>query len=322
MTGSQQDFVRALPPDQDECIIWPFGTDEHGRPRARLDGEAKLVVRYLCEQRHGLRSAKEFTPRLSCRTPKCVNPRHVQWEPRRTARGTCTVDGCDTGVRSARSPYCEMHYGQLRRNGYLGPLKRADLIETTAGYVMLKAPHHPLTTPAQTFRVYEHRAEFYAHFGEGPFACAGCGLELRWDAANVCRHSDDKTDNRIGNLELKCRSCASKMSYDAARQTLEQTHYVWLEWGGRRQTASEWADELGLKRSTILRRFHAGWPVEKIVTTKLNGSRGDARPQKRKLTDVQRCEIAALAGHFSRTEIAAAYGVGATTISRIAAATE
>lgn len=43
-----------------------------------------------------------------------------------------------------------------------------------------------------------------------------------------------------------------------------------LRFNGKEMTASEWAIETGIKRTTIYRRFHAGWPVADILTIKPN----------------------------------------------------
>jgi hypothetical protein len=230
----------------------------------------------------------------------------------------CTVTGCERHARSMSAAYCETHYYQIRRNGYLGPKARPDLIDHSAGYKMLKAPKHRLTTEAQQYRVYEHRAEFYEHFGEGPFHCKGCGIELRWDTACVCRETGDKADNRIGNLEIRCRPCTSKKAYEASKKTLEEVHYRWVEWNGERKTATEWSQEIGMKPGTFLRRLNAGWSVEKIMTTKKNATRNLPRPSRQKITDAQIAEIREMMGHFKYEDIANVYGVGTTTIGRVA----
>lgn len=57
--------------------------------------------------------------RLYC-SPLCA--RTVEADTRRASDMTapeCTVGPCALRRRSAGSPYCEMHYGRLRRNGHL-----------------------------------------------------------------------------------------------------------------------------------------------------------------------------------------------------------
>lgn len=230
----------------------------------------------------------------------------------------CTVDGCGNITRSTNAAYCEMHYGQIRRNGYIGPKPRPRLLEHSHGYMKLAAPGHKLTTPAEHFRVYEHRAEFYERFGDGPFPCKCCGVELQWDAACICRDTGDKSDNRIDNLEIRCRSCASKKAYEASKKTLAKTHYRWIDWNGQRKTVTEWATAIGLKPATLLRRLNQGWSIERMMTTRTNGSRNSPRPSRQKLTDAQIKEIRAMIGHFSYTDIAEVFGIGATTVGRIA----
>lgn len=39
-----------------------------------------------------------------------------------------------------------------------------------------------------------------------------------------------------------------------------------LTWGGRSLTVAEWAEELGINRTTIGVRLHRGWPVERVLS--------------------------------------------------------
>lgn len=41
---------------------------------------------------------------------------------------------------------------------------------------------------------------------------------------------------------------------------------IWLEYDGKCMTASEWADELGIQRQTLLHRYYAGWSTEDMLT--------------------------------------------------------
>lgn len=280
-----------------------------------------------------------MSEQIMCRAPGCGKPKYHQrkdlcehhyWclrtygsfdvppKDRKPDSERCAVDGCAKPPRSRVATYCEKHYGQIRRNGYLGPIERPDLIEQSAGYMLLKAPKHRLATPGQQYRIYEHRAEFYATFGEGPFHCVGCGGELAWEAACICRQNSDRADNEVDNLEIRCRSCASKKGFEYAKEWMEDHHYRWMEWNGKRQTATDWAKELGLRPTTVLRRLNAGWSVQKILTTKRGGTRNLPRPWSQKLTDTQVHEIRELINTSSHEEIASRYGLGASTISRIA----
>lgn len=84
----------------------------------------------------------------------------------RMARTECCVPGCGKPLQSIKHKLCSMHFARLRRNGTLERKQWPELIDHSAGYKLLLAPHHPIATPGQPSRVYEHRAVFYAHNGE------------------------------------------------------------------------------------------------------------------------------------------------------------
>lgn len=193
--------------------------------------------------------------------------------PRLPDSERCLVDGCEDKPRSRIAKYCEKHYMQLRRNGRLGPKGRPRLLAHSHGYLKLASPGHPLLTPSETYRVYEHRAQFYEKFGHGPFECAGCAVSLEWDSACVCRQNSDKADNDLGNLEIRCRSCASKKAFEASRPTLEQTHFRFLEFNGVRKTLKDWAADVALKPGTLARRLDLGWPIQKALFTPTGAGR-------------------------------------------------
>lgn len=183
----------------------------------------------------------------------------------------CSVSGCPRTVRSSGATMCERHYFQMRRNGYVGPMQRDERIGHSSGYQLLMAPDHALRTEhSNSPRVYEHRAMMFSEVGDGPICCADCGKEMRWKDGDscVCRTNGDPSENQIGALEIRCRSCAGKLAYEASKGTLAKVHYRFLERDGKRQTLTEWAREMGMKPSTLARRldrYH--WPLDKALAT-------------------------------------------------------
>lgn len=54
---------------------------------------------------------------------------------------------------------------------------------------------------------------------------------------------------------------------DAKVQCNNKRNNVLIEYNGKVQTASQWADETGISGRTIVRRIRSGWTVEKALTT-------------------------------------------------------
>ena len=83
----------------------------------------------------------------------------------------------------------------------------------------------------------------------------------RWAVSNG--YSDelsvDRIDNDKGYSPDNCRWV------DKITQQNNTSSNLYLEYAGRKLTASEWARELGISRSVIYERHKKGLPVEKVL---------------------------------------------------------
>lgn len=118
----------------------------------------------------------------------------------------CCVQKCMAEVRSGKSPYCEKHYYRIRRGSQvdLDP-KPLHQYETSAGYISLFRPEHPLAN--KSGRVSEHRAVAYELHGGVCPKCFWCGCSLQWGDAVVDHLNEDKADNAPTNLVVACSPC-------------------------------------------------------------------------------------------------------------------
>ncbi|CAL8476416.1 HNH endonuclease [Caballeronia sp. S22] len=184
----------------------------------------------------------------------------------------CTVEGCGKRSRSASAKYCEMHYYRLRRNGRLQLLPRVvppRLTAHTAGYQLLYAPHHSLAGGQP--RVYEHRAVYHAHHGEGPFDCHWCAKRVTWADMHVDHLNAIVDDNRIDNLVASCPACNVKRGLDKMRRTCKQRGRL-LSSRGMTMCLADWSRYLGISRAAIEARLKKGWSVHDALMPRLGRS--------------------------------------------------
>jgi len=76
----------------------------------------------------------------------------------------------------------------------------------------------------------------------------------------------DRIDNDKGYSADNCRWVTCKENQRNRRTNVNLTYQ------GRTQTIAAWAEETGLKDSTIRYRLRRGWPVERALTTPVKGS--------------------------------------------------
>lgn len=195
----------------------------------------------------------------------------------------CYVDSCGKPARSSSAELCEMHYARVRRHGSVDKKSnlKAGTLEHSGGYLLEHLPGHPLSRSSK--RVLQHRAVFYRHHGEGPFACAWCGKQVTWRDMHVDHLNDRVQDNRIENLAASCPTCNQKRGLPKMRHAMKA--------GGRVVTAhgltmciSDWSRCLGLAQATITARLDKGIaPDLALVST-----RAKTGPRRKRLPDMSK----------------------------------
>lgn len=125
----------------------------------------------------------------------------------------CSAPECDKDARGAASPYCEMHYGRIRRNGTLEcAAVEASPRVASHGYVTMRAPGHPVSHKGGT--AYVHRKVLFDCIGDRLHSCHWCKCEIEWMAKGkrrlVADHLDgNKANNDPTNLVPSCHNCNS-----------------------------------------------------------------------------------------------------------------
>jgi hypothetical protein len=168
-----------------------------------------------------------------------------------------------------------MHYYRLRRTGSLDRKPPAGPYIQSAGYVVERAPDHPL---AKRGRVYAHRRVFYDAHGAGPFACNWCGTSVGWDSMHVDHVNGTKADNRVENLVASCAQCNQARGMVKMVDTARRTRGTQLTVGGITRPAAAWAEDLGITTVSLKARLARGWSAEAAVST----PRGHSGPIRRR----------------------------------------
>lgn len=98
----------------------------------------------------------------------------------------------------------------------------------------------------------------------------GRGIKLLWTDYKSFR--SDMLPSYSPGLQIERRDnsghyCKENCYWATARQqALNRRSCVILEFKGRSQNLTLWAEELGIHRNTLQNRIYHGWPVEKALT--------------------------------------------------------
>lgn len=81
--GEPIEFIKnvALLYDGDDCLRWPFSTNDDGYGVFRIDGQRLIASRYVCELAHGEPPTPEHQAAHSCGKghEACVSRKHLRW---------------------------------------------------------------------------------------------------------------------------------------------------------------------------------------------------------------------------------------------------
>lgn len=180
----------------------------------------------------------------------------------RIGTASCVAEGCGKAPHSALFPYCTAHNARLRRRGKLEQADWPDAIQHSHGYLLVKAPGHPM---ARGLRAYEHRMVFYDHTPDGPGYCHWCGLVLDWGSVQVDHLNRVRDDNRIENLVASCGPCNRDRAKPAAARAARARAQGYTI-NGKWLSIVDAARLLGIAPSSISARLSKGWSVERAMT--------------------------------------------------------
>ena len=112
---------------------------------------------------------------------------------------------------------------------------------------------------------YEKHPYFAGYGGRGVAVCAEWHNYTTFrDWAIKNGYSDRLTIDRIKN-ECGYNPDNCKWSTMKEQQNDKRNNHR-LTWNGETKTVTEWAEIVGIKKTTIKERLNAGWPVEKALT--------------------------------------------------------
>lgn len=179
----------------------------------------------------------------------------------------CSVDGCNGAPRSTYVPWCEKHYMRKYRKGTTDLHQAKPVLVHSAGYLVDRAPGHPLATEGNRAYVYQHRRVFYEAHGEGPFNCHWCGVVVGWSDMHVDHVDADKQNNELANLVASCPRCNQARGLPKLRRSMAERRGRHVSAFGETLCLSEWSRRTGLSGHAIAWRLdRLGWSPEDAVS--------------------------------------------------------
>ena len=102
--GEPLDFLEntVIPFDGDECLIWPYSTNDSGYGQIWRDGKVRIVSRVVCEIIHGPPPTPKHEAAHSCGKGHigCVTKRHLRWATKEGNQADRLIH--DTHIRGER----------------------------------------------------------------------------------------------------------------------------------------------------------------------------------------------------------------------------
>lgn len=187
---------------------------------------------------------------------RLVTTGETQPTPRKSARWVCR---CDCGSVTAIASH-ELRVGKSTSCG-CGPWKHGGARMTG------RFPEYSVWRGMVTRCHYERDAKYGYYGGRGIRVCERWRTDFGAFYFDVGQrpspaYSLDRLDSN-GHYEPGNVRWATK-----GEQSRNMRSNVRLEWRGERRTASEWADQIGIGRSTLHGRLQRGWSVERALTEK------------------------------------------------------
>lgn len=114
--GSSEAFLRSsLDAKTDQCIPWPFCTNDKGYGLAVIDGTQKAASRWMCILAHGEPVHPRTYAAHNCGNPACINPRHLRWATHKENMDDKVIHGTlNVGERNGKTTITEQDVRDIR----------------------------------------------------------------------------------------------------------------------------------------------------------------------------------------------------------------
>lgn len=162
--------------------------------------------------------------------------------------GQCCIEGCEK-IAESRGGMCGMHAQRMRRYG-------------DPNYVTPESQRRANNRVAQLERFDDVKKSTYRKFhGKHEHRAVvetGLGRPLARD--EIVHHIDgDKHNNDPSNLTVMTRAEHAREHWWPSQKK--------IEWNGRSQYPTEWANEFEIPYYIFYNRTRAGWSMDRIATT-------------------------------------------------------